>query len=267
LARETATEVRELVATYGDSNAEMMTEVFNALLHQAAGDLDAACHSAGRAQEIAAQAGLMWLGHFAGWHAYLQFQSGDWDAARTNSELSRSHLATGTNWDFGDHAYSLLVMANLDQLQAQSIWTELEPHLPEQINDAPGGRLQLLLAAPEALCLMGREETAGQLYSRVRDALNSGRLVNLFAVGLLAKCAGIAASAAREYSLAEEHFEAALKLADELPYVTEQGEVRTWYARMLQDRNGPGDAEKARKLSAGALAVYERCGIRRHAGR
>jgi tetratricopeptide (TPR) repeat protein len=267
LARETAVEVRELTAVYGDSNSEMMNEVFNGILHQAAGDLDAACRSAGRAQDIAVAAGLAWVGHFAGWHAYLQLQSGDWDGACINAELSRSNLATGTNWDFGDHAYSLLIMAYLDPKEAEAIWNELEPQLPEQIEDAPGGRLQLLLVAPEALCLMGRVQTAGQLYCRVREALNSGRLVNLFGVGLLAKCAGIAAAAAHEYDAAQEHFEAALKLADELPYVTEQGEVRSWFARMLQDRNSPGDTKRARELCSEAAAVYERCGMTRHAQR
>jgi len=33
--------------------------------------------------------------------------------------------------------------------------------------------------------MMGREQTAGQLYCREHGALNSGRLVNLLGVGLL----------------------------------------------------------------------------------
>ena len=266
-ARETAREIRELVAVYGDSNSEMMSDVFNGILHQAAGDLEAACLSVGRAQEIAVAADLQWAGHFAGWHAYLQFQSGDWDAACQSSELSRSRLAAGTNWDFGDLSFSLLIMAYVDPPTAEKIWAELEAKLPQQITDASGGGLEFLLATPEALCVMGREQQAGQLYPQVLEALHSGRLVNCFHAGLLAKCAGIAAAAAREYEAAEKHFEEALTLANELPYITEQADVRSWYANMLLIRKGPGDADRARLLLSEASAVYERCGMFRHVER
>jgi hypothetical protein len=44
----------------------------------------------------------------------------------------------------------------------------------------------------------------------------------------------------------------------------EQPEVRRWYARMLIDRNAPGDRDKARELLTEAIAMYRRIGMPKH---
>ena len=46
--------------------------------------------------------------------------------------------------------------------------------------------------------------------------------------------------------------------------VIEQPEVRRWYARMLIDRDAPGDREKARELLTEAVAMYRRIGMPKH---
>jgi hypothetical protein len=43
--------------------------------------------------------------------------------------------------------------------------------------------------------------------------------------------------------------------------------AREWYALMLLDRNGPGDAAKARDLLSEALAMYESMEMPFHANR
>ena len=40
--------------------------------------------------------------------------------------------------------------------------------------------------------------------------------------------------------------------------------MRRWYARMLIDRDGPGDREKARALLAEAIAMYREIGMPKH---
>ena len=52
--------------------------------------------------------------------------------------------------------------------------------------------------------------------------------------------------------------------APELPFVREQPEVRRWYARILIDRNGTGDREKARQLLDEAVASYRQIGMPGH---
>jgi hypothetical protein len=49
-----------------------------------------------------------------------------------------------------------------------------------------------------------------------------------------------------------------------MPHRVEQPEVRLWYARMLLDRNGPGDRQRARNLLTEARAAYEQVGMPKH---
>jgi hypothetical protein len=74
----------------------------------------------------------------------------------------------------------------------------------------------------------------------------------------------MAAAAGGRWDKAEQHYQTALRQAHELPVVMEQPEVRRWYARMLIDRDGPGDREKARELLTEATAMYRRIGMPRH---
>ena len=43
-----------------------------------------------------------------------------------------------------------------------------------------------------------------------------------------------------------------------------QPETRRWYARMLIDRDAPGDRDKARELLTEAIEMYRRVGMPRH---
>jgi tetratricopeptide (TPR) repeat protein len=81
---------------------------------------------------------------------------------------------------------------------------------------------------------------------------------------LLEIVAGIAAAAGQQWDAAEAHYQTALRLADEMPFISEQAEARYWYARMLVDRDAPGDRERARDLLDTALTVYRRIGMPWH---
>jgi tetratricopeptide (TPR) repeat protein len=74
----------------------------------------------------------------------------------------------------------------------------------------------------------------------------------------------MAAAAGGQWQKAEEHYQTALRQAHELPFVIEQPEVRRWYARMLMDRNAPGDRDKARQLLTEAIAMYRQIGMPKH---
>ena len=85
--------------------------------------------------------------------------------------------------------------------------------------------------------------------------------MNLFETG-----GGTAAAAGGEWDVAEEHYRNALRQAHELPRKIDQPEARRWYARMLIDRNGPGDRDQARTLLGEAVQMYEQIGMPRHVG-
>jgi outer membrane protein assembly factor BamD (BamD/ComL family) len=71
-------------------------------------------------------------------------------------------------------------------------------------------------------------------------------------------------AASGQWAKAEEHYRTALRQAHEVPVVMEQPEVRRWYARMLIDRDAPGDRHKARELLTEAVAMYRKIGMPKH---
>ena len=122
----------------------------------------------------------------------------------------------------------------------------------------------MLLAAVEGLCVLGERDEAAELYPLVLEAIDSGALIVRFDCRLSQTVAGMAAAAARQWEGAEEHYRTALRQARELPHKIEQPEVRRWYARMLVDRDGPGDRDRALQLLAEAFPMYREIGMPKH---
>jgi hypothetical protein len=119
------------------------------------------------------------------------------------------------------------------------------------------------MASVESAVLLDLREHAAALYPLMRQLL-AGGLVDFWGLGLTEKVAGIAAAAGRAWPDAEKHFENARRTADAMPHRVEQPEVRRWYARMLLDRDAPGDRERARSLLAEARTAYEAIGMSKH---
>jgi tetratricopeptide (TPR) repeat protein len=122
----------------------------------------------------------------------------------------------------------------------------------------------MLFAAVEGLAVLGEKAEAAKLYPLVLEAMKAGTFFRPYDLRLIDTLAGIAAGAGRKWAEAEEHFRTALRRAEELPHVIEQPEARRWYARMLIDRDGPGDRAKARELLTEAIAMYREIGMPKH---
>ena len=116
----------------------------------------------------------------------------------------------------------------------------------------------------EGLAVLGELDAAAELYPLTLEALETGTIVSIDARRLLQTVAGIAAAAGRRWEEAETHYQTALTQAHEIPFRSEQPEVRRWYARMLLDRNAPGDRAKARTLLGEAVGMYQAIGMPRH---
>jgi hypothetical protein len=122
----------------------------------------------------------------------------------------------------------------------------------------------MALSAVEVFALLGDKEQAAGLYRLVMEEIATGVMTRGADLRLVQCVAGIAAAAGGEWEKAEGHFETALRQAHELPIMTEQPEVRRWYARMLIDRDGPGDRQEARRLLTEAIAMYRQIGMPKH---
>ena len=115
----------------------------------------------------------------------------------------------------------------------------------------------------EGLALIHDRQRAGGLYELVAQGLATGAVLSLNS-RLWQMVAGIAAAGGKHWNAAQQHFEAALKQAHELPHKVAQPEVRRWYAWMLLDRGASGDRDKARTLLGEATAMYRTIGMPTH---
>jgi hypothetical protein len=112
----------------------------------------------------------------------------------------------------------------------------------------------------EALVLAGRLDQVTGLRPLVTEALALDDWI-AFDGRLVVTRAAIAAVAARDFDAAERHFVAAQATAEALGNRIEQVDLGFWRARMLADRDGPGDREAAAALAAEVAAGYRDLGL------
>ena len=127
------------------------------------------------------------------------------------------------------------------------------------------GEWEQLLNVIEGRAILGERAAAAALYPLVAEGLGTGAVMSRHS-RLWQMVAGIAAACGRQWDAAHEHFETALRQAHELPHKIAQPETRRWYARMLLDRNGAGDRDKARTMLGEAVEMYRTVGMPRHVG-
>ena len=145
-----------------------------------------------------------------------------------------------------------------------AMFAEKRGELPRPGSVNTWGDWTMMLAMVGGLAVVGDRDEAANLLPLVSEAIDTGDLLRVLDQRLLRTVAGIAAACGQQWERAEEHFEAALRQAHELPNVVEQPEVRRWYAWMLLDRDGPGDREKARELLDEAIDMYREIGMPKH---
>jgi hypothetical protein len=141
----------------------------------------------------------------------------------------------------------------------------VEDRLPDKWPSA-WGRWVLLTHAVEGLHVLGEHSRAGDLYPVMAECIERTAVVCLiyFDGRLLQRAAGIAAHSAGRFDDAERHFRTALRQAADLPHLPEQAHTNRFYARMLIDRDSPGDRTEAARLAARAGELYRRMGMPRH---
>lgn len=127
------------------------------------------------------------------------------------------------------------------------------------------GTWNMLFGFTEALYLAGEAEAAAALLPLITQALAMGHEWMALDGRLIQTRAGIAAAAARRWEQAEHHYQAALQVAEALPSRIEQADLRRLYARMLLERDQPGDRERAQTLLSKAKDAYRAIGMPRYA--
>lgn len=134
------------------------------------------------------------------------------------------------------------------------------PLLPEPGRPLSMGACGCLALLVEGLAWLGRQEEAGALLPRAEHVVANGPLCTS-GQHLFRTSAGIAATCARGWSLAEEHHRMAIHQANTAPYRVAQPIARYWYAEMLLGRCGACDKSSARTLLTEALAMFDSLGM------
>jgi DNA-binding SARP family transcriptional activator/class 3 adenylate cyclase len=215
--------------------------------------------------EINDALGGAWSGQSHTWRGLVHFWRGDWPAAGPHFEAGArldpdgALHGWGWAWLFQYRAYTGARDVALGMLA-----DGLE-ELPRAGGPNRFGPWTMLGAVVESLAVLGEYDRAAAYHPVLVEALADGVVGgNYHDVRLFQRVAGIAAAAGRHYDDAEAHFDAALRLAEELPHRIEGLETKRFYARMLLDRDGAGDEEQAVKLLSEAMAGYSQLGMSRH---
>jgi len=192
------------------------------------------------------------------------FFRGNWASAMLHLQAScraepgNANEGSGQGLLFRQMAYA----GNRDG--ALAILDEKRMLLPRSGQSNTLGSWWMLALVIEGLVILGEQPQAAQLYPLACELIGTGA-VTLWGISRFTQTiAGVAAAAARQWEVAEDHFKTALQQAESFPNRLEQKEIRRFHAMMLMDRAAPDDREKAQTLLNQALQSYERIGMPRH---
>jgi tetratricopeptide (TPR) repeat protein len=193
-----------------------------------------------------------------------QFLSGKWEEAQKNFREGAdiAFLAAFYGLSLGA-LFRFLAYAG-DKETALGMLPQMKDIMPQPGQPAYVGAWTTLKSTVEGLVMLGEWDEAAKLYPLTLEAISTGNLIYWSWDNLVQTIAGIAAMAGHQWDKAAEHYEIAVRQAHEMPFRIEQPEVRRWYARMLIERNAPGDKDKARTLLTEAIEMYRDIGMPKH---
>ena len=192
-----------------------------------------------------------------------RFFLGDWTKARADFRHADRLVPAASWWGRWMPSVLLLTQAYAGERDALEPLRACQSDVLAIGDDSPMGTWQTIPNVVEGLATLGQLSLAADCYGAVRKALDRGTMIAI-GLQLWQMIAGVAAGAGEQWDVAEPHFEAAMRQAHGVPHRTAQPEVRRWYARMLLDRKGTGDRDKARTLLGEAVEMYQTLGMPRH---
>jgi tetratricopeptide (TPR) repeat protein len=194
----------------------------------------------------------------------VDFFRGNWASAMLHLQASRRAEPGGSIEGYGEGTLFRLMAYSGDRDGALAVLDEKRALLPRSQQPNTLGSWWMLAPVIEGLVMLGEQSQASQLYPLARELVRTGA-VTLWGIPRFTQTiAGIAAAAARQWEVAEDHFQIALQQAESFPNRLELAEIRRFHAMMLLDRAAPDDREKTRTLLDEALESYERIGMPCH---
>jgi class 3 adenylate cyclase/tetratricopeptide (TPR) repeat protein len=213
--------------------------------------------------DIGERGGLPW--RYVG-HIYLGLDA-HWrgDAERAEAEL-RKAVELEPPAAFAGQSASLLARHLAYQGRAEEVMelfdsARSQSRLPKLDRVNGIGSWNGMLGFVEALYLCGLHEQAAALSPLVEGVLELGRRWITFDGRLVETRAGLAAAAARQWDVAERHFDLARELATQISNRLELADLCRFHARMLLDRGRDDDHMRAAEMLEDALTAYREFGM------
>jgi tetratricopeptide (TPR) repeat protein len=210
--------------------------------------------------------GASWVNNGWAWLGIASFLRGDWDEARTRFEEGERIEPPGAMKGWNTGALFECLAYRGEATEALALLDSGAAELPRAGEPNGWGQWTLLLNVVEGLTVLGLTDRAAELYPLTLEAMERTGCVcgSFYDMRLIERAAGIAATAARRWDDAERHFVAAAEQAAALPHVVEAAHTRRFHGRMLLERDGHGDRDRALVLLAEAAEGYRRMSMPRH---
>ncbi len=194
----------------------------------------------------------------------LDFFRGNWASALLHAKASSNPQVQTFFQGFGVGTLFRQMAYAGDHAGASAILREKRAWLPGSGRPNTMGSWCMLGLAVEGLFILGEHSQARELYPLACELVDTGAVALWPIFRFTHTVAGMAATAARLWDTAEDHFRTALQQAEFVPHRLEQAEIRRFHGMMLMDRAAPGDRERAHRLLGEARETYTRIGMPRH---
>jgi tetratricopeptide (TPR) repeat protein len=256
--------VLPLALASGDAGSLAHVELFGAMVDTAEGHFQQSRARSVKAVRIYRETGMPWVSAAMAASTGTAILLGDWETAETECRYAVDHAVDCPTFDGYEKSQLLYIRTLMGDERASELLDEYEDLLPGLGRLNSLGSWHMLMSWIECAALLKQHERAAKRYDSVLEFIVEQNVITYYPC-LVQKIAGIAAFCGERYAEASVHFDAAARQAKELPFVSEQGEVRRWRATMLLHRDAPGDRDAAQGLLKEAIAVYERYGMPKHA--
>ena len=214
--------------------------------------------------ELVTATKLPWIAGSYAQLAVMEFYAGNW-------ELALEHARKGHELEFPSAFNGFATGALIRQYaylgDAGEALTLLEQQricLPRLNSPNTLGSSALLVQSIEALFVLGERAKAWELYPLAEQLTDSGIATIAEIARFPHTAAALAATAGRQWEIAEYHFRTAVQQAEALPHLLEQIEIKRFYAQMLLERSWDGDAIKARDFLVAAEIGYKGATMPKH---
>ena len=140
-----------------------------------------------------------------------------------------------------------------DRATPLAILDQKRSRLPHHSQPITMGSWWMLTPVIEDLVILGEQSQARQLYPLARELVDTGTVAFWPSCWFTQTFAGVAATAARLWEAAEDHFNIAMHQTESFPNLLGQAEICRFHSMMLIDRAAPRRSRKSANPTRRAL--------------